>query len=405
VIAPFAEAAPRERGTFSCRACGSDRLRTFARSNSIPVNNARVFATPEEALRVPLGELEIALCESCGFVQNVRFDPALVCYDSTYEEQQSYSPTFASWADGLARGLVERWDLHGKRIIEIGCGKGDFLAALCRLGANEGVGYDPTAAPVRLGDGAARVRMISEFYGPSTGALEADALVCRHTLEHVQDVALLLRSLRASLAGREGTRIFFEVPDVGRVLREGAFWDVYYEHCSYFAPGSLARLFRREGFIVDDVRLGFDDQYILLEARIAPEGTAPAAETFPAEERVEDLIAGAEAYETAVSETIANWRRRVGAARTRGRVAVWGSGSKCVAFLSETGLARSVDAIVDINPHRHNRYLPASALRIDPPETLATLRPDLVVVMNAIYLDEIEDALARMGVDAVVEAV
>jgi hypothetical protein len=188
-------------------------------------------------------------------------------------------------------------------------------------------------------------------------------------------------------------------------LREGAFWDVYYEHCSYFSPGSLARLFRREGFVVDDVRLGFDDQYILLEARIAPDGIVAATPTLPAEEPVEALVAGAASYEATVNATIASWRTRVASARARGRVAVWGSGSKCVAFLCETGLARSVDAIVDINPHRHGRYLPVSGLRIDPPETLAALRPDLVVVMNAIYLEEIEESLARMGVDAVVEAV
>ena len=42
--------------------------------------------------------------------------------------------------------------------------------------------------------------------------------------------------------------VFFELPDTERVLTEAAFWDIYYEHCSYFTPGSLARLFRRTGF-------------------------------------------------------------------------------------------------------------------------------------------------------------
>ena len=28
--------------------------------------------------------------------------------------------------------------------------------------------------------------------------------------------------------------MFFQVPDMSRVLRDLAFWDIYYEHCSYF---------------------------------------------------------------------------------------------------------------------------------------------------------------------------
>ena len=50
------------------------------------------------------------------------------------------------------------------------------------------------------------------------------------------------------------TLVFFEVPDTMRILREGAFWDIYYEHCSYFTPGSLARRFRRTGFDINELK-------------------------------------------------------------------------------------------------------------------------------------------------------
>ena len=61
--------------------------------------------------------------------------------------------------------------------------------------------------------------------------------------------------------------LFFELPDTERVLDECAFWDIYYEHCSYFTPGSLERLFRRSGFEVTRQWKAFDDQYLMLEAR------------------------------------------------------------------------------------------------------------------------------------------
>jgi SAM-dependent methyltransferase len=388
-----------------CRACGGDGLRTFATSDQIPVNNARVFDDCDDARRVPSGALELALCPACGFIQNVRFDPALVRYDATYEEQQSFSPTFTAFADALVGDVIERFGLRGKRVVEIGCGKGDFLAAVCERGGNVGLGLDPTAAPERLSAAAAqRVTLRREFFGPHTGPIDADAVICRHTLEHIADVRSFVRDLRSSLAGSPGVRVLCEVPDVGRVLRDGAFWDVYYEHCSYFTPGSLARLFRECGFDVDGVRLAFEDQYVLLEARIAANG--PPGVPGSAEESPESLPALVDRYAARVTAETSGWAERILAARSRGeRVAIWGSGSKCVAFLSETGTADAVDAVVDINPHRQGRYLPATGIVVSAPEALATAPPDLVVVMNAAYVGEIGAHLARMGLAPAVEAV
>ncbi len=94
--------------------------------------------------------------------------------------------------------------------------------------------------------------------------------MCRHTLEHIRPVAEFLATIRRAVGDRRDVVILFEVPDVIRVLEEAAFWDVYYEHCSYFSAGSLARLFRSQGFEVLDARLEYDDQYVIVEARPAP---------------------------------------------------------------------------------------------------------------------------------------
>ena len=76
--------------------------------------------------------------------------------------------------------------------------------------------------------------------------------------------------------------MFFEVPDTDRVLGEGAFWDIYYEHCSYFTPGSMARAFRAAGFAITRLERDYGDQYLLLEADPAEpsamESTASALE-------------------------------------------------------------------------------------------------------------------------------
>ena len=78
-----------------------------------------------------------------GFIANLAFNPALTEYSARYEETQGFSPTFNAFHRALAERLIARYDLHGKDIVEIGCGKGEFLMLLCELGGNRGVGFDP----------------------------------------------------------------------------------------------------------------------------------------------------------------------------------------------------------------------------------------------------------------------
>jgi hypothetical protein len=73
------------------------------------------------------------------------------------------------------------------------------------------------------------------------------------TLEHVNDTGQFIRTLRETLADRRDAAVFFIIPEIARILHLRGFWDIYYEHCSYFSPGSLVRPFRKAGFDAIDV--------------------------------------------------------------------------------------------------------------------------------------------------------
>src|SRR5262245_6281840 len=104
----------------------------------------------EAALVAPRGDLRLAYCSGCGLIQNLVFDPGLVDYTLNYEDSQAYSPHFRRFATDLAEGLIERHGLRGKQVLEIGCGKGDFIALLCELGDMRGIGIDPAYRSGRL---------------------------------------------------------------------------------------------------------------------------------------------------------------------------------------------------------------------------------------------------------------
>ncbi|MPV36590.1 class I SAM-dependent methyltransferase [Georgenia subflava] len=389
----------------SCPACATPAVEPFYRRSGIPVNSCLLVTDRDSALGFPTGDLALVLCPGCGFVWNQLFDPALTSYSPDYEETQGFSARFQQFITELATDWLQRYDLVGRRVAEIGCGKGEFLVEMVRAGAASGVGIDPGVHPERVPEDVRdRTEWIAGFFPEDLPDLDADAVVCRHTLEHIAPVGEWMRQVRAAIGERTDTIVLFELPDTRRVLDEGAFWDVYYEHCSYFTAGSLARLFRATGFEVVGLSRAYDDQYLLIEARPA---TVPVpGEPFDIEDDQAELAASTARFAAAHAEMLDHWRSRSReVAAAGGRSVIWGSGSKGVAFLSALGADGAlVDAAVDINPYKHDRYMAGTGHLIVPPATLKEIRPELVVAMNETYLGEIGRDLSALGVDAQLEA-
>ncbi|MFQ5591059.1 MAG: class I SAM-dependent methyltransferase [Phycisphaerae bacterium] len=351
-----------------------------------------------DALTFPRGDLALGFCRKCAFVSNVLFDRSLQDYSAGYEEQQSFSPRFREFQSQLIARLIERYDLRRKAVVEIGCGKGDFLLELCEVGDNCGVGIDPTCDPARMeGRADGRVRFIAEYYGDTHADLPCDFLCCRHTLEHIHPTHEFVRRMREVVGTRSETLVFFELPAVERVLSEKAFWDVYYEHCSYFSLGALARLFRANRFDIVELEADFSGQYLVITAR--PVGD-PTEASLPAENDLERVADSVALFQHHITAAIEDWRSRIVGLRSQGkRIAVWGSGSKCVAFLCTIGMGDAVGDIVDVNPYRHGKWLAGVGKQVVAPAELRKRPPDVVIIMNPVYRDEIGSDLRSMGLE------
>ena len=201
--------------------------------------------------------------------------------------------------------------------------------------------------------------------------------------------------VREAIGPREETVVFFELPDMTRVLEELAFWDIYYEHCSYFTAGSLARLFRATRFEVAHLYRAYDDQYLMLEGRPA---AAPTRARLPLEDDLAATRALVRRFREGIGDRLDGLRRDLERWRRAGRtVAVWGSGSKAVSYLTTLGLGEEIAAVVDINPHKWGRYLAGTGHEIVSPDRLRDIRPEVVVIMNPIYTEEIRADLETRG--------
>jgi SAM-dependent methyltransferase len=324
------------------------------------------------------------------------FDERLTEYSGRYEETQGFSPTFGAFHEQLATRLIERYGLRDKAILEIGCGKGEFLALLCRLGGNRGIGFDPGYVEGRLEPrGQEQITIIRDFYSAKYRDYGGDLVCCKMTLEHISETGEFLGTIRDAIANRPGTIVFFQVPEATRILKECAFEDIYYEHCSYFSPGSLERLFRRFGFEILDVGTEYGEQYLTIEARTASGPRVDGPLRFDDVEQLGEYVAR---FPARSREKLDAWRARLDALRDSGRrVALWGSGSKGVSFLTTLGAGEEIGCVVDINPFRQGHFMAGTGHPIVAPESLTGYKPDTVIVMNGVYREEIVANLRGLG--------
>jgi ubiquinone/menaquinone biosynthesis C-methylase UbiE len=392
MIVPPTQAADDEIVDTECPNCGRTGLESIYSQFGVPVHDVVLIESRSEALAFPRGDIRLGYCRACGFATNTTFDDRAMHYDGRCEETQGASSTFNEYHRRLAAELVRRYHLQGAHVVEIGCGKGEFLALLATLGDNRCTGFDPAYAPGRIELPRNMVVAAENFTGRQDIA-DADLVCCKMTLEHVKQPRELLVTLRRSLP-RWGTPVFFQVPDAERIYRAQAFWDIFYEHCSYFTAPALAALFSGTGFDVEQISRSYGDQYLTVFAR-SGNGSLPAAYGTA------DIGREVRRFKLRVDSKIARWRSILARVqRAGGRTVLWGGGSKAVAFLTALGPGSEVDFVVDINERKHGTCLPGAGHRVARPEELAHRPPRLVIVMNGIYRREIQDRLTALDVSA-----
>ena len=122
---------------------------------------------------------------------------------------------------------------------------------------------------------------------------------------------------------------------------------------------------------------------------------------FENEESVEQTAKDVENFVLHSQEKLSFWKNQLSQIQKKKKKAiVWGSGSKCVGFMTTLGVKDEIEYIVDINPRRHGKFIPGVGKQIVSPEFLKQYRPDTIIVMNPIYCNEIKKMMDDMGVVA-----
>jgi len=334
--------------------------RILYQQSQFPIFQNRVYDTMKEAIFCPKGELEIVEDQSTGLVYNNAFQSDLVQYDGHYNNEQGISPFFQKHLEQVAT-LVEK-TLGRINLVEVGCGKGFFLEMMLDRGTDI-TGFDPTYDGIKP-------YIIKDYFEPGLITHPANGLILRHVLEHIPEPIDFLFKLRD--ANGEGGLIYIEVPCFDWICNKRAWFDIFYEHVNYFRLSDFDRIF---GKIITKGRF-FGGQYLYIVADLSSL-RIPMYDQFNLVSFPDDFLDSLDAKKWSKNKP----------------TCIWGGASKGVIFsLLRERMGYPVDFVIDINPAKQRKFLPATGLLVNSPEVALKKLPEKsdIYVMNPNYLEEIK---------------
>ena len=348
-----------------CRVCANPLFdRPLVRYANMP-RVAQFF--PDASTREADRGLDLIVwqCSGCGLVQ---LDGDPVHYYKDVIRAAGLSPEMREFRQAQFGGFVQRFSLAGKKVIEIGCGRGEFLSVLRDAGAAAS-GLEHAEASVAACRAAGLDVAQGFVEGPdhviAGGPFDGFAIL--NFLEHHPDPNATLRGIHRNLSADAVGLV--EVPNFDMMLRERQFAEFMSDHLLYFTTGTLTTTLNLNGFEVLDCSEQFHGY--ILSATVRKRAPLDLSAFHNQQARLRDEI---HAY-------INRFGPR--------RVAIWGAGHQALAIMSLLDLGGSIRYVVDSAPFKQGKFTPATHLPIVAPSALETDPVDAVVVIAAGYSDEV----------------
>jgi len=331
------------------------------------------------------GEMRLRKNLALDFVENAAFDASLATYDENYQTSQVHSKLFQAHMTDVLGTLKAEFPQHSV-LVEVGCGKGDFVELVQADAYFTASGFDFSYE----GNNPA----IQKRFLTPDDRIPADVVVLRHVLEHIKAPHEFLTMLR-DIFGQAA--IYIEVPSYDWMLDNQAFFDVTYEHVNYFSEKSLLALFDQH--VLKSGRC-FNGQYQYAIADLAKLSTQFA-----------DLYANGTWKDVDFEQLFPSHSEKIASIEARlapdNKLYIWGAATKGCMFLvhcmnhgkiiEQTGFA------IDVNPQKCGKFLPGSHVQIQSKEAFfAAARPgDLLLISNPNYQAEIVDEIRARGIAGV----
>lgn len=328
--------------------------------------------------------LNLYQCPDCGLVQ---FDCQPVEYYRDVIRSGGFSTTMVELRRRQYKHLIETYQLQGKKILEAGCGRGEFLSVLEEFPVLAyGIEHREDLAEIAQKAGLSVWRQFPETEDTVIESLQGkppyDAFLSFNFLEHQPEPDKMLRCIWNNLA--ENGLGLVTVPSLEYILKYNGYYELIRDHLAYYTFDTLRNLMERNGFeILEEEMVNRDTLSVIVKKTKLHSGMGKIREKTGHPVDISGLMASRQAIDREVNCLIDSLHREGKS------LAIWGASHQGFTLAATTRLGRKVQYMMDSAPFKQGRFAPASHIPIVAPDHFLKEPVDAVLIVAPGYTDEI----------------
>ena len=374
-----------------CRFCKTELEYVFIDLINSPASNS--FLTRQQ-LNEPetFYPLKVFTCHKCFLVQIDEYKKSDAIFNSEYAYFSSYSQTWLQHARNYTDTMTDRFGFNSSsKVIEIASNDG-YLLQYFKEKNIPVLGIEPTAntAEVAMRKG---IKTIIDFFGSEMAAglvnnwdVKADLLLGNNVLAHVPDIVDFVKGMKIILA--DAGVITMEFPHLVQLVDNNQFDTIYHEHFSYLSLYTVKQIFESqelELFDVDEIPTHGGSLLIYAKHKNDSSNTISNNVMNLLMKETEKGIATLTYYnnfqEKALQVKLGLLSFLIDQKRAGKKVAAYGAAAKGNTLLNYCGVKNDlIEYVADANPHKQNKWLPASHIPVVNEAHLKTNHPDFVII-------------------------
>lgn len=314
--------------------------------------------------------LHLYQCPGCGLVQ---FDCSPVGYYRDVIRSGGFSTTMVDLRKKQYTHFIEKYGLVGKKIIEVGCGRGEFLSVLKEFPVHAyGIEHKHELVEIAQKSGL-NVRedfLDSEDKTLSDGPF--NAFLSFNFLEHQPDPNGMLQGIYNNLTV-DGVGMI-TVPSLEYILENNGYYEFIRDHLAYYTFETLEFALNKNGFDVLEREVVNRDTLSVIVRKKKKINISKIADSY-------DKICNE------INEYVDNLNKHGKS------VAIWGASHQGFTLASTAHVEGKVEYIIDSAPFKQGRFAPASHIPIISPEKAIENPVDAIIIMAPGYTNEIASVI------------
>lgn len=390
-----------------CRFCKTELNNVFIDLVNSPASNSFL---KQEQLNEPevFYPLKVYTCPSCFLVQVDEYKKSDAIFNNEYVYYSSYSKSWLEHARKYTDMMIERFGFNSlSLVVEVASNDG-YLLQYFNEKKVPVLGIEPTGntAEVAIGKG---IETVIDFFSVRLAkelvekGVKADLLLGNNVLAHVPDIIDFVGGMKILL--KENGVITMEFPHLMQLVDNNQFDTIYHEHFSYLSFYTVQQIFASQGLELFDV-----EEIPTHGGSLRIFGKHAADSTHPITERVGALLKKEQDKGMQGLAYYDNFQQKalkvkfdmlsflIEQKRAGKKVAAYGAAAKGNTLLNYCGVKHDlIDFVVDANPHKQGKWLPASHIPVVAETYLKAEKPDYVIILPWNLQEEITKQLSYIN--------